>query len=189
MNIVIKVIFAFCALSVLLSCSSKVMSNPSEFKVVGGVLTKDAKELQYLLKSNPGKSAIALIDLKKPYSGKVTFNLDMKTIRPGGIRNGFLLFGSGKNLIKVGVFIGGKALVAGNFSGSLHLENKKLNIEIKQDEVISIKVSVNIATKRLTLSHGAKYLESTYTGELTEITKVGYLTEKTQTEFGAITIQ
>lgn len=149
-------------------------------------------ELGHYLIAAKGKTGYALKQLPEPVTGKASFSIRIRA-RPGQPAdtpgNGFLVFGSApspESLVSCGFRLSGPSLSIQQGSGA---KAQSVRVEARANEVVELRVTVDLAERRITASLGAQTVEAPLTLPLDAIGWVGPSVSTVDAEFGPVVIE
>lgn len=165
----------------------------SDFATVTGCRVFSAK-LGYQIQAK-GKNTIgiAVKKLDKPLTGTVTFTTTVRAARGGQglLSNGYLAFGDGDtdaHLIKCGVRLRAQnvSLIQGPFKGG---KSTSRPIDIPANQTVKIRVTVDLAARRITARLNKVALSAKLQQPLKAITYLGYAVDTALVDVAPITVE
>ena len=152
----------------------------------------DGHKLGYAVRtSGTQMPGLALKKLEKPLTKRVTFTVKLQSLAtdpsPRTYRNGFLVFGDGTDdaqLVQCGVYLGGRrhySIRAGGAPAEKPLPGDPLR-------PFELKVTVDLATQKITMACEKAALEARLARPLKAITHVGYAATNTTTAFSQVRV-
>lgn len=188
-----RMLVVFCAilLTCVISCGkdnegvAKKAGQPKKFgnyDVIKGEMLKGGISGGYILKSDD-TSFLAMRNIQKKHTDKVSFKVMMKAHQQKGTRNGFIRARTDADqIIEAGVLIGaGKYVLSGNA-----VEKQEIAVKFDKNKLFMIELVIDIRNKEVTARIDDKALKSKIKAQFKEIKRIGYFGHKAQTEFTEI---